>query len=116
MPSPAVLMIAWLVGSCGGAHSGEHAGVDTPGGGVVEPATAAERQVLEALDTLPAGTARRFGNSVVVAEAPYFAASGRRCRGLTITPAGGRPGARRLACRQDGRWLYVPMVLIAPAD
>jgi hypothetical protein len=108
-------VLAWLLTACGGAASGaEHPAVAEPGGGVVEPASESERRLLGLLDTMPAGKPQTVGSLIVVADAPYFAASGRPCRGLTLTPEGKRESGRRVACKEEGKWFYVPNVLMAP--
>lgn len=107
-------LLATSVG-CGAAQS-EQPGVDAPGGGVVPAKTSVERRVLELLDTLPSGAAQQVEDSTVQATAPYFAASGRRCRQLTITSAGRPPDAPRLACQEGSRWHYVPTVVVGPAN
>ena len=111
---PLVCIVAALACACGGAEKRAEAPA-SEGGGVVQPKNPTERQVLELLETLPAGKPRRVGGVVVVADPPYYAASGRLCRGVTVTPSGGKQSAQRLACREGEKWVYVPTVMIAPA-
>lgn len=77
--------------------------------GVTEAANDAERALLarlneESLD----GPVVIDGHSYAV-EAPYAAASGRRCRVLSDD------GASRLACEtEDGSWVFVPPIAGSP--
>jgi hypothetical protein len=73
--------------------------------GVVAPASEEERQLLSRLDDLPNGEPVTLGRARFVAEAPYDAASGRRCR--RVVRHGNEEA--KLACREDGRgWVFVP--------
>jgi hypothetical protein len=49
-----------------------------------------------------------MGDTTVVADGAYTAASGRTCRALTMGTAG--KNARRLACHNGGSWYFVPDV------
>src|SRR5690242_18437720 len=69
-----------------------------------------ERALLSQLGTFPTGTARRVGDTSVVAEAPYAAASGRTCRALHISAPGAREQRHRLACSDGKAWFFVPDV------
>ncbi len=95
------------------------AGSDAPqgpaiGGGRVEPSSAAEHDILKQLETMPADRPVTIGNLVVVAEAPYFAASGRTCRQLHVTPRGGGAGTQRLGCKDGSAWFFAPDVFVSP--
>jgi hypothetical protein len=107
------LLVSFLALGCGGANN-EHPAAADDRGGVVEPSSASERRVLELLDTLPAGKSHRIGSHAVVAERPYFSASGRICRGLMFTGEKDR-SEQRLACKEEGKWFYVPNIVMAPA-
>lgn len=80
----------------------------------VEAHGAMESQVLQVLDRLVDGAPTRVGSSVVSAAPAYLAASGRRCRALTLVS--GSPqhnwavGSSRVACRETGPWFFVPTV------
>ena len=69
-----------------------------------------ERALLGRLSTLPSGTEQRMGDSVVVAEAPYDAASGRTCRALHVASPQTHVKSHRLACRKGNAWFFVPDV------
>ena len=67
--------------------------------------------VLAGLSVLPAGQAVQLASGeTAIADAPYFAASGRECRFVEITPASGE-GTRRLACLTDVDWAWQRNVL-----
>ena len=84
-------------------------------GGTVEPASEAERQLLAQLGELPAGRPQRIGPLRAVADAPYYAASGRICRSVTVTQDGAKQkGETRLACSEGKDWFFVPSVFVAP--
>jgi hypothetical protein len=83
----------------------------TDASGTVEPATAAEREVLGALTSLPGPVERRFGGLNVHVSAPYHSASGRQCRQVTIH--GPKSNDVKLACRDESEWVFVPNVLAA---
>lgn len=73
--------------------------------GVVPPTSEEERQLLSRLDELSSGEPVTLGGERFVAEPPYDAASGRRCR--RIERADG--DSAKLACsQQDGEWVFVP--------
>lgn len=111
-------------GAAPGADSPEWQGAST-GGGRVEPTSNTERKVLAELDQLPPNTPKTVDGVTVVADAPYFSASGRTCRRLTITARGAASGASRLVCkdpaatddRSNGNagWFYAPDVFAPPA-
>lgn len=75
--------------------------------------TPSERALLARVSTLPSETPTRVGEATVVADAPYDAASGRRCRALRITQGASRQPERRLACFSGRAWLFVPAVFSA---
>ncbi len=67
--------------------------------------------VLAGLSALPAGQAVPLASGeTAIADAPYFAASGRECRFVDITPASGE-GTRRLACLDGVDWAWQRNVL-----
>jgi hypothetical protein len=80
-------------------------------GRLLDGKTASDRAVLAQLSVLPSGTPQRIGNALVVAEAPYSAASGRSCRALHLTPAQAKSASNRLACSDGKSWFFVPNVL-----
>ena len=87
---------------------------------LVEPATReptddVERAILKRLDELEANAEETIDGHVVVAGAPYSAASGRTCRMVTIrASARARESRSRLACVVDSVWAFVPEVLRLP--
>lgn len=74
----------------------------------VAPGDELERELLRRLPELPSQQPVSINDATVLAGAPYFAASGRTCRALTIEGAG--PSRSRLACREDGDWFFVPAI------
>jgi len=73
--------------------------------------------VLAQLEQLPATEARTIDSLVVVADAPYSAASGKTCRRLTLTPQKPPKASRtRLACRDGDAWGFVPSVFLVPTE
>jgi hypothetical protein len=67
--------------------------------------------VLAELSALPAGQALQLASGeTAIADVPYFAASGRECRFVEITPASGG-GNRRLACLTGVDWAWQRNVL-----
>ncbi|RLB53483.1 MAG: hypothetical protein DRI90_21105 [Deltaproteobacteria bacterium] len=103
-----------LLGACGGAASGAGSQDGANGGGRVEPTSVAEQEILKQLESLPSGKQATIGGVVVVADPPYFAASGRTCRQLLLTSRGGGPGRRRLGCKDGASWFYAPDVFATP--
>jgi len=79
-------------------------------GGRVNSKSPADLVVLNELSRLPSGAPRRLGESTVVAEAAYSAASGQTCRAVHVVPRPGRQTVNRLACNQGGQWFFVPDV------
>lgn len=104
-----------LLGACGGATPGAGSQDGASGGGRVEPTSAAEQEILKQLESLPSGKQATIGGVVVVADPPYFAASGRTCRRLLMTLRGGGPGHQRLGCKDGASWFYAPDVFATPA-
>jgi hypothetical protein len=103
-----------LLGACGGAAPGAGSQSGATGGGRVEPTSVAEHEILKQLERLPSGQQATIGDMVVVADRPYFAASGRTCRRLLLTPRGGGPGRHRLGCKDGASWFYAPDVFATP--
>jgi len=82
--------------------------------GTREPTDEAERELLGKLDTLAPDVEARLDGSIVLAGAPYDAASGRVCRRISLRPAkGGAPPRYHLVCKVEGAWAFVPDVLRA---
>ncbi|HHH28714.1 MAG TPA: hypothetical protein ENK57_10275 [Polyangiaceae bacterium] len=95
------LLIALLAVACGGPPSERdifHDPALRPGS--VEAASEEERQVLRRIDG--ATSTIEVGGQTYSLEPPYYAASGRRCRGVL----GG--SGRRLACDSPSGWVFVP--------
>jgi len=96
--------------------------VDPNYASLVEPATRkpsddVERTILARLADLAPAMEASIDGQVVVAGAPYHAASGRTCRSVTIRPAAKQQVAHsRLACLIDGTWAFVPEVLPGGED
>jgi hypothetical protein len=76
---------------------------------------ASERELLERLPRLPSGSVSKLGSTVVVADAPYTAASGRTCRSLRVG-ADGAPRRERLACSDGKAWFFVPDVFASAGE
>lgn len=127
----ALALAATLAMACAGPRQRpEHAAVSPPS--AVAPGDELERELLRRLPELPAEQPVSIGNAGVIAGAPYFAASGRTCRALTIrasqssgqtsgsapgqppSQASGQPSGdasrSRVACREDGDWFFVPQI------
>ena len=66
--------------------------------------------MLREVASLPSGVTRRVGNSNVVAETPYVAASGRTCRALQLSEPAPAQTLHRLACSDGKTWFFVPDV------
>ncbi len=79
-------------------------------GRTLSPASRGEREVLQRISQLPAGTAQRVGDDTVVADAPYAAASGRTCRALRLTVSKTGKVSHRVACNGGSAWFFVPDV------
>lgn len=79
--------------------------------GHVAPETQGERELLARMGQVPANEPVTFGGQTFVVDEPYFAASGRQCRSVTVRPT---PEAERvevkLACEDDTAWVFVPDV------
>ena len=70
-----------------------------------------EDEALSMLSTLDVGRSVELSNGTMVrADAAYHAASGRRCRFVDLSRAGG-DADRRLACEQAQVWAWYPDVL-----
>ncbi|HWN71482.1 MAG TPA: DVU3141 family protein [Haliangium sp.] len=109
----ALALSAALAVGCAGPRQGpEHAAVSPPS--AVAPGDELERELLRRLPELPAEQPVAIHDATVIARAPYFAASGRTCRALTIE-ASGSPSRARLACREDGSWFFVPQIFRSEA-
>lgn len=107
-----MVALSLVITGCGG---GEPV-VEGPGtGGRVEAGSDDERRILAQADALPAGEKTTVGSLAVVADEPYFAASGRTCRWLTVF-TGKVGGDRRLACKDQRGWFFAPDVLGPPLD
>jgi hypothetical protein len=108
-PSAALLIVGWLglaALGCGSSAPREADIFHDPAlrPGVVEP-EGAEREMLARLGSIADETPVQAAGGTVVVEAPYAAASGRRCRGLRGA------ARRRVACEtDDGEWVLVPEV------
>jgi hypothetical protein len=105
--------------ACGGDRQEPRAQSGGPvlGDGTAEPASPSELKVLAALDELAPGQPRAIGDLSVVADAPYHAASGRTCRGVTLTSTLPPKHSRtRLACKHGQQWQFAPSVFLAPSD
>jgi hypothetical protein len=117
---------ALLLGGCGSAPTPPPYDA-VPGGTKLEPASAAESDVLKRLDSLAPNQPTPIAGATVTAELPYFSASGRTCRWVTTTLGKAAVSSRRLACkeapvsddddgeRQSGQWFFVPDVFTPPA-
>lgn len=79
-------------------------------GATLRGKTEDERAVLAQLSRLPVGNPQKVGSTSVVADEPYEAASGRRCRALRLQTSGQRSGTERLACTNGKEWFFVPNV------
>lgn len=81
----------------------------------VESASKDEAAVLQQVDKLVTGKRQKVGGVFVVADAPYFAASGRTCRSLLISSGANRAGRARLACEDGSTWFWAPEVMAPEA-
>jgi hypothetical protein len=81
-------------------------------GRTLNPQSANERLLLQQLSQLPNGTPRRVGDSNVVADAPYNAASGHSCRAVRLVAERTHTIDRRLACTDGRGWFFVPDVFV----
>lgn len=107
----AACTLAVVGAACGGAPPTEdeiwHEPTLRPG--EVPPTTHGEREFLVRMEDVPVGEPVAFGSQVFVADAPYFAASGRTCRPVTVR--GREPDGNvdfRLACEEGDGWVFVP--------
>jgi hypothetical protein len=106
-------LLASLALACGGGDKpNARDAADANDTGRTLPArSASEQNILQQVAQLPAGSPRTFGDSVVVAEPAYNAASGRTCRALSITRGKQGQASHRLACTEGKAWFFVPDVL-----
>ena len=108
---PTALLLSAIASGCGSSPPREADIFHDPAlrPGVVE-AQGAEREMLARLGSIPDETQVEAAGTTLVVEAPYAAASGRRCRGLRAV------SGRRIACEtSDGEWVFVPDVSGAEA-
>jgi hypothetical protein len=112
---PAYLLLSTvLVGLSGCASIAELVSSDPQSNGapVVTAPTSPEEDALGRLGGLPAGeNTTLMDGARVTAEPIYAAASGRRCRWVTLTYPGGKPD-RRLACAVGGGWQWATTVTV----
>lgn len=80
--------------------------------GVVTPHTRVEREILALIGRgrVKPNTPTEVDDCLLVAEAPYFAASGRRCRKIRVTCKDRKAASARLVCESGRSWVYVPNV------
>lgn len=78
-------------------------------GSTLKGRTEDERAVLAQLPRLPAGMPQTVRGTRVVADEPYEAASGRRCRALRLQERT-QGEIERLACTNGKEWFFVPNV------
>src|SRR5215207_6561632 len=81
-------------------------------GRTLTPQTANERQLLRQLSQLPNGTPQRIGDTSVIADTPYNAASGHTCRAVRLTAKQTPTTDHRLACTDGRGWFFVPDVFM----
>ena len=108
-----------VVTACGGERREPRtqSGTSVMGDGTAEAASPSELKVLAVLGELVPGKTRTIGELSVVADAPYYAASGKTCRGVTLTSANPPKHSRtRLACKNGEAWYFAPSVFLAPSD
>jgi|GEM_PF-1924343 len=107
-----VMVALAFLPACGKKHEARSAedAQATENAGRVEPTSQSERAILKSLDELPSDAARTVGGETVKAEPPYSAASGERCRYVAWDQQ------RRLACREQAGWYFVPDVFGAGSE
>lgn len=107
--------LAVLLVSCAGRPSvtARDAAEANDTGAAIRGQTDDERALLAQLPRLPTGKPQRVQGLSVVADEPYEAASGRRCRPLHVQAAGAAHGAPRLACSDGTSWFFVPDVFVS---
>lgn len=111
---PALLfLVLGGIAACGSAPPQNPRDVaDANDTGRILPASSpGEQSILKEVGQLPPGTPQTFGDSVVVAEPIYSAASDRSCRALHITRDSGKQVRQRLTCSDGNGWFFVPDVL-----
>ena len=100
-----VAPVALAAAACGSASAeGDVWFDDQLRPGSVDVTNDTERETLARLSDLPAGDSVTIAGEQVTAGEPYHAASGRRCREVSLG------GAARLACEQEQGWVFVPDV------
>ena len=112
MPSAYLSRLIAILALVGAACASTARPPRSPAGPVVEPADAAERQLLARLEGLASGSTVQLEGRTFVAGDVYAAASGRRCRTLELTANGGAQQTR-LACHDGQAWFFAPDVLRA---
>jgi hypothetical protein len=108
----ALALLASLILGCAHAQPRTESVVVSPPSAIA-PEDDFERELLRRLSSLPAEQPVSIDDATVTARAPYYAASGRTCRALTIQSAGQSAGSAarsRLVCREDSEWFFVPEV------
>ncbi|MGE0791124.1 MAG: hypothetical protein AB7S26_35960 [Sandaracinaceae bacterium] len=105
-----ILAVGWVVMGCGASEPRESDIFYDPAlrASVVEPEDDADRTLLQRLAADPEPGPLTVGERTYVLEASYDAASGRRCRGLSVG------SERRLACEADDAWAFVPSLETGP--
>ncbi len=108
-----MMLLAGALLSCGGGAkpNPRDAADANDTGGTLPGRTASEQNILQQVAQLPPGSAKTIGDSVVIAEPAYYAASGRTCRALSITQGQRKQASHRLACTDGRAWFFVPDVL-----
>ncbi len=109
--SPLATLLVSLVG-CGSSAPAEDPSAMQR---VVAPASAEEKQVLQAVPSLPSNKETIVGSYSVVAQEAYLAASGRECRWLHLARSGGAAANDdRLVCKDAEGWFFAPPVYPSP--
>lgn len=74
---------------------------------------AAEKELLSKIASMKSGDTRFVGDMKVMAGDIYIAASGTRCRQVTISPSTGmKNDALRLACENGTSWFFPENVFV----
>jgi hypothetical protein len=115
---PLLLLLAVVLNACSGppAASARDVADANDTGRTLSPQTANERQLLQQLSQLPNGKAQRIGDTNVIADAPYSAASGHTCRAVQLTGGPKRTADHRLACTDGHAWFFVPDVFVGAKE
>ncbi len=82
--------------------------------GTRAPADDLEKAILAQLKQLAPDKEANINGRVVVAGAPYAAASGRTCRAVSVRANGPAAARDHLACRIGNGWAFVPDVVRRP--